>query len=178
METMKAINRRKSVRSYTGEKISREALDTVLQAAYAAPVGMGKYENFHLTVIENREFMQAIEEKASAMFGKPDLHLFYGAPTFILVSSKPDGAEKVGGIDYCNTAAIVENMSLAATDLGVGHCYIWGGVAVLNANPDLVARLNLPEGHTPCSGIILGVTTEEYTDRDIPGQRIGTSYLR
>ena len=171
METMQAINRRKSVRSYTGEKISEEELNTVLQAAYAAPVGMGKYGNFHLTVIENRELLQAIDEKASAMFGKPDVHLFYGAPTFILVSSKPDGAEKVGGIDYCNTAAIIENMSLAATDLGIGHCYIWGGVAVLNANPELVERVGLPEGFTPCSGIILGVTTETYTDRDIPDQR-------
>ena len=37
METMQAILSRKSVRSYTGKKISKDALNTILKAAKAAP---------------------------------------------------------------------------------------------------------------------------------------------
>ena len=45
MNVTDAINRRKSVRSYTGEAPSEAALDAILKAAEEAPVGMGHYQN-------------------------------------------------------------------------------------------------------------------------------------
>lgn len=53
MNTMETICSRKSVRTYTGEQITEEQLNTILKAANAAPVGMGQYEGVHLTVITN-----------------------------------------------------------------------------------------------------------------------------
>lgn len=176
METMRTITSRKSIRSYTGESISDSDLQTVLKAANAAPVGMGKYENAHLTVIQDPEFLKEIETGAAEAFGRPDISIFNGAPTYIVVSAKPYG-ETLGNIDYANTGIIVHNMALAATDLGVGSCYIWGGTMALVANPALVARLNLPEGFVPCGGIVLGISDEAYAPREIP-QRIGTDYVR
>ena len=174
---MKVINSRKSVRSYTGEKISESDLQMILKAAYAAPVGMGKYESVHITVIEKPELLQAIEESAAKLFGRPDLHPFYGAPVFVLVSAKPTH-KSMGNIEYSNAAIIIHSMALAAVELGVGSCYIWGATMALEANPDLLKQLNLPESFLPCSGIILGVTTEQYTERDIPENRIATYYLK
>ncbi|HCC35230.1 MAG TPA: nitroreductase [Ruminococcaceae bacterium] len=177
METMNTINRRKSVRSYTGEKISESILQIILKAANEAPVGMGKYENVHLTVIENQELLQAINEGAAKMFGQPDMQPLYGAPTYILVSEKPS-RDSIGNIEYSNAAIIVHNMALAAVDLGVGTCYIWGATTALGANPALIKQLNLPDGFFPCCGIIVGVTTEQYTVRDFPDNRIETVYLQ
>ena len=175
METMSTITSRRSIRSYTGEGISDSDLQTVLKAANAAPVGMGKYENAHLSVIQDPKLLREIEASAAEALGRPDASIFYGAPTYIVVSAKPYG-DALGNIDYANTGIIVHNMALAATDLGVGSCYIWGGTMALVANPALVARLNLPEGFVPCGGIVLGVSDETYAPREIP-QRIGTNYV-
>ncbi len=177
METRKVINNRKSVRSYTGEKISENDLQAILKAANEAPVGMGRYENVHLTVIEKPELLQAIEENAARMFGRPDMKPLYGAPVYVLVSAKPMN-EAMGNVEYSNAAIIVQNMALTAVDLGVGSCYIWGATMALHTNPDLVRQLSLPEGFSPCCGIVLGVTAETYADRVIPDQRIAINYLK
>ncbi len=177
METMKAINNRKSVRTYTGEKISENDLQTILKAANQAPVGMGRYENVHLTVIEMPELLRAIEENAAKVFGRPDMQPFYGAPIYIVVSAKPMN-KTMSNVEYSNAAIIVQNMALTAVDLGIGSCYIWGATMALSTNPDLVKQLCLPEGFSPCCGIILGVTTEQYSERIIPDNRIIINYLK
>ena len=43
---------------------------------------------------------------------------------------------------------------------------------------DLVKELNLPEGFSPCCGMIVGKTTETYTAREIPEGRIATAYIK
>lgn len=48
MEFKKILNTRKSVRSYTGEKISEETLDAILEAGQASPVGMAYYDKVHM----------------------------------------------------------------------------------------------------------------------------------
>ena len=82
-----------------------------------------------------------------------------------------------GNVPYSNAAVIVENMSLAATDLGLGSCLIWGCIAGLNQKPELVARLGLPEGQVPSCGLVLGETAEILEEREIPADRISVSYL-
>ena len=43
METLKAINNRKSVRSYTGA-LTDEALQTILKAGEESPIGRAQYD--------------------------------------------------------------------------------------------------------------------------------------
>ena len=74
MTTMETICSRKSVRSYTGESITNDELNTILKAANASPVGMGQFDSLHLTVITNAEILNKIEATAAAMFNKPDMH--------------------------------------------------------------------------------------------------------
>lgn len=64
---METICSRKSVRTYTGEQITEEQLNTILKAANAAPVGMGQYEGVHLTVITNTELLDRIDAAGAAM---------------------------------------------------------------------------------------------------------------
>lgn len=174
MTTFETLYSRKSVRKYTGQSISDDQLKQILKAAYAAPVGGAKYENLHLCVITNKDYMNRWEEASCAFFNRPGTHPLYGAPTVVLVSS----ATPMNNANYSNAAIVVHNMALAAAELGLGACHIWGAVAALGEHPELVAELNLPEGMVPCCAVILGQTEEQYTLRDIADERIKTSYMK
>lgn len=155
MNTMETICSRKTIRSYTGENITADELNVILKAANASPVGMGQYDSMHLTVITNEELMNKIDAAGAALFGQPDMHPLYGVPTLVLVSSKkPD--PMMENVAFSNAAIIAHNMALAATDLGVGSCYIWGAIAALSGSAELLKELNLPEGFIPCCAIGLG----------------------
>ncbi len=78
---------------------------------------------------------------------------------------------------YSNAVSIVENMALAATDMGVGACHIWGAVLASLDDEDLVASLGLPEGFIPLCGLSVGKTDEVYKLRDADLSRIATDYL-
>ena len=57
MTAMDSIFSRRSIRSYTGEAPSKEELAKILSACYAAPVGMGRYDSLHVTVVKNADFL-------------------------------------------------------------------------------------------------------------------------
>ncbi len=165
MELKTALNQRKSVRSYTGEPVREEQLARILTAAYEAPIGMGKYDSLHLTIITNRELLDAIDRNAAEFFGRPETHPLYGASMLIVVSSSLEG-----NVGSANTAAVIQNMSLAAVEEGLGSCYIYGATAAMAENRELLAKLKLPEGFFPTGSILLGETDEPYAAREIPAE--------
>lgn len=179
MNTLDTLYSRKSIRSYTGEQITAEELEVILKSACAAPVGMGKYEDVHLTVIQNPELLGKIDAAGAAMFNKPDSHPLYQVPTLILVSSKaPYPTKKITeNLAYSNAAIVVHSMVLAATELGLGACYIWGATSALSMDPELVAELNLPEGFILCGAAGIGKSTEAYSIREIPLDRIAKNVI-
>ena len=176
MNTMETLTSRKSIRSFTGEQISSDELALLLKAANAAPVGMGQYDGVHLTIIQNAELLQKIDVAGAAMFGKPDMHPLYGAPTLILISTKAPapGGENVA---FSNAAIISHNIVLEAVELGIGACHIWGATMALANESSLVSELGLPEGFVPSCAVALGKTDEKYTIREIPIDRITTKTL-
>lgn len=176
MNTIETICSRKSVRNYTGENLTTDKLNIILKAANASPVGMGQFDSLHLTVITNKELLNKIEKVTAEMFGKPDMHPLYNAPTLVLVSSK-EPAPMMENVTYSNAAIMVHNMALAATELGVGSCYIWGAVAATSHNPAILSELKLPEGFIPCCAICLGKTEEKYEPREIPADRIAQTTI-
>ena len=176
MTMMETICSRKSVRSYTGENITAEELEVILKAANASPVGMGQFDSLHLTVITNKELLAKIEASAAAMFGKTDMHPLYGAPTLILVSSRKP-APMMENVAFSNAAIMAHNMALAATELGVGTCYIWGATAAMSRNPEILADLKLPEGFIPCCAMCFGKTDIAYEAREIPEYKIAKTLI-
>ena len=176
MELMDAICSRRSIRKYTGEKISDDELKTILKAAYAAPVGSGAYDTLQLSVVTNEKIIEDINSAAAHMFGRPDARLLYGAPMIIIVSTKVEQGA-LANATYSNVATIIQNMALAAVDLGIGACHIWGALTAFASNSTLIGTLQTPEGYQPCGGLILGKTTEKYELRDIPDGRIKTVFI-
>lgn len=174
MNTFDTLYSRRSIRSYNNEKVGDDDLQKILKAANSAPVGMGKYEDVHLTVVTSEKVLDSIRQAGVAMTHNPDSNILYGAPLFIVVSAKLNGTND--NIAHSNAAIIVQNMALAATELNLGCCHIWGGVMAINSNPDVLASLQIPEGFTPCCGLAIGHSDETYSVRDIP-QRIATDVI-
>lgn len=177
METLETICKRKTIRNYTGEDITNEELDLILKSANASPVGMGQYENVHLTIIKNKDLLDKIDKAGAKMFGKPDMHPLYNVPTLIVISSKNLG-ETMANVAYSNCAIIAHNMALTATELGIGSVYIWGATMALSKDEELVKELKLPAGFFPSCAIGLGKTTEKYETRNIPADRISKNFIK
>ena len=175
METLKTMTCRKSVRSYKNT-LSDADLQKILLSAQAAPIGMGKYDTMHMTVIRNAELLQELDRNAAEFFGDPSRTPLYGAPCLVIIST-PIENPAMGNVQYSNAAMMAEHMCLMATDLGIGSCNIWGAIAALNQKPELVAKLDLPEGHIPCCAVTLGNTDDTFPEREIPADRIAVSYI-
>lgn len=165
METLKAMAMRKSTRAYEPEQITDEALDTVLSAGCLAPVGMGRYDSIHLTVIQKRVFLDKISEASKINAPRKDMgDPFYGAPTAIFISAKKDENMPGATTEMANAACIIENMHLAATDLGLGSVYLMGVVGMTAGNTELHREMGVPNGYTPVSALALGYPVEPLTE--------------
>ena len=86
-------------------------------------------------------------------------NLNYGAKTLIVVSSLP--SHRVG-TDYVNSGIVIENMVLAATDLGIDSCIMGAPIAALAENAELLISVEIPEGYAaPIIGAVFGYATED-----------------
>lgn len=166
------LNARKSIRSYTGECITDEAMKKIIHAANASPVGMGKYDSVHITIVKDKEILSELENNTAKIFNVEGHSFLYGAPELIIVST--NSTDNVG---YSNAAIIAQDMALAAVDENVGACHIWGCIMALQANPALIQKLGIPEGFTPACALAVGVTTETYETREIPENRININEI-
>ena len=176
MTAMDSIFSRKSIRSYTGEAPIKEELDQILRACYAAPVGMGRFDSLHITVVKNGEYLARLEAEAGRQQGREDYHPLYGAPVLVIFSSVFPGIP-TDNSSYSNCAILSQNAALAAVSLGLGACHIWGAIRALNKAPDLLSELNLPEGFLPCCALTLGRTQEKYEKRAVAEDRIMTNVM-
>ena len=115
METLKAIAKRKSTRVFSpDEQISKSALNTILAAGCAAPVGKRDYSSVHLTVIQNPEILGSISKTAQNTMDVKH-NVLYDAPVLVIVSAFKE--QKAPNIEFSNAACIIENMIIACNRL-------------------------------------------------------------
>ena len=143
METLEAIAKRGSSRRYEKKPVSTEMVDMVVKAGCAAPIGYGDYEAFHLTIVESED-----------MIKKLPADKLYDAPVCVIVSAKVNEERK--NINFADAGCLIENMMLAATDIGLGCVYLWGMIMMISGDEDLLKDLGIPEGYKPISGMALG----------------------
>ena len=161
MNTIETIMKRKSTRNYKPEQISEEVLETILKAGMAAPVALAAYDSLHITVVQNGQLIEEIFDAAQDMvFAAIGIRksLDYGAKTLIVVSSRP--AHRIG-MDYANGGIVIENMVLAATDMGVASCIMGAPVAALAENKELLDKIDVPDGFKPVLGVVFGYAEDD-----------------
>jgi nitroreductase len=119
MQFIELARKRYSVRSYKGEPIEDDKLQLVLQAARLAPTAANR-QAFRLIVIltKNRE------SELLRIYSRP---WFVQAPVVICICAIPNEAwVRSDGKDYSDVdaAIVMDHLVLAATDLGLGTCWI------------------------------------------------------
>lgn len=175
METLQAIARRRSTRAFDPTKqLAKVDLDTIVSAGCAAPVGGADYQSLHLTVITDPAALASIVQAAQQVMQMGSNPL-YDATALVVVSAAPE--QKAPNIELANTACIIENMLLAAADLGIDSVYIWGAIAATTTNTELWKKLGVPEGYRPVSGAALGYGMGGGTPERTLSVSLSTNYV-
>lgn len=174
MEFLKTIKKRKSVRKYQSTQVPDTIIDDILKAGCAAPVSLKQYDSLHITVIQNPAILQTISESIKQIRNQQHDPL-YGAPTVILISSKKMPAE---GLDYANFGFVAENMTLAATDQGIGSVVIWGVGLAVQQDKALQAKINLPANFEPIASVAIGYSAEDTSAEKVLGMNITSNIVR
>jgi nitroreductase len=153
MKFIELAEKRRSIRSYKPDPVPDSLLNEVLTAGNLAPTAKN-LQPFHLVVVRNATAREALAKSYPAPF-------FTEAPVVIVVCTEPSKGwtrDRYDGKNYCevDAAIAVDHMTLAATDLGLGTCWIGA------FNPDIVkTALGLPEGIEPLNMLLLGYSAEE-----------------
>lgn len=167
------IMKRRSTRSYKEEQIKEDDLQSILDAGIQAP-SANNCQSWHFTVIQNKEFIQYMNEKSKEIMinsedkrisdaGKGNVNLFYDAPTLIIVSGNED--EISAKVD-CSAA--IENMLLAGESLEIGGVWI-GMLRFFISDNKEVRKLNIPNGFRPFYAVALGYKKHDAVSG--PGKR-------
>lgn len=148
MEVQEAIRRRRSVRSYTEEPVTREDLLTILEAAIWAPSG-GNIQAWVFVAVTDQRTIRDIKAFAPGMFAPP--------PALVVACADLERARARGGrlgaevLTVCDLSMACQNMMLVACSLGLGSC------VVRSFNQTAVSRLlGLPPGIRPELLVTLG----------------------
>lgn len=180
-QVLEAIKSRRSIRKYLPEQIKEEELRAIIEAGLYAPSAHNE-QSWHFTVIRRKELIDRISAMAKEIMAKqsidwvremgsnPQLHLFYGAPTVVIVSMR-----KGAMAPMVDCSAAIENMLLAAESLDIGSC--WNGLARYYFSlKDEVAALNLPQGYEPCYAVALGYKGHR-PSKALPRKEGAVSYI-
>lgn len=176
MDLFKTLFSRKSIRDFDpNQSTSPEDVTIILRAAMASPVARCKYDDLHLTVITDKEWISEMSDYVNEKVTSPRPNApFYNAPTLILISSK---MSENPAIEYCNAGCVVQTMSLAARSLDLGHIILWAFVEHLKEHESLLKRLNLPNGFVPIVAIGIGSSSEQLEFFDRPRHVISVNKI-
>ncbi len=160
-ELMQIIRSRRSTRAFKAALPPREQIMQLVEAAEWAPSGMGKFL-WHFTVVYNAEkSLRLARAVAEAMDCGPEYN-FYGAPVNIIISYQRGEAHALP-----DGSAAMENLLLAATELGLGSCWINQLRECCDA-PGVRAVLTeygVPEDHIVVCSAAIG-----YVDKETPAK--------
>lgn len=145
METWEAITGRRSVRQFTGEPVSDEQLDRLLEAARWAPSGLNNQPWRFMKLTEG-----GLIERLSTMTRYRGT--VAGAAAVIAVFIDHDEMYDRTK-DLQSAGAAIQNILLAADDMGLGAC--WLG-EVLNRREDVETLLAVPERMELMAVVALG----------------------
>lgn len=164
------IMNRTSIRSFTGEPVSREQLETILKAGMAAPTAMN-VQPWRFVVVTDKETI------ASVFAAGPRSKMFTTAGAVIVVCGqttfmrRPFGqpnapeTEQPNKFWYEDCSAAAENILLAATALGLGAVWTAGYPAEERIAP-IASALGIPAGVVPLCIIPIGVPAENPAPKD------------
>lgn len=137
-DIIKAIQERRSIRSYKEDKVSMSDIEKIIDAGMYGPCGLSM-KNRHFTGIVGEKPLNTVNEairqsllnmqidentvpymiKLKEMAGKEDANFLYNAPALIIVSINNDDV-----FGSANSSVSLQNMMLAARSLDLDTCWL------------------------------------------------------
>ncbi len=181
-QTLESIQNRRSTRQYQDKQISDEELQILLDAGIQAPSAMN-LQSWHFTVVQNQELINYISDQSKkgmsqssnqkiASMGNSDMHIFYKAPTVIIVSGK-----KEVGSALVDCSAAIQNMLIAGESIGLGT--VWVGFSRFFFQlGEGVEKLNIPDGYEPFYAIAVGYKQDKSAQGPSPRKGEVINYVK
>lgn len=177
MELLDLMKKRRSIRKYTNEQISKEDLQKILEAgAYAPNAGGG--QRTIIVGVHNKELAKIIGIMNIAKFDRSKLiggyvskeqpsiiddtsikNGFYGAPAVCVIFSPRNFLYGIPDAFCC-----AENMVLEAAALGIGSCIAARAEETFDNDlgRELLKKWEIPETHIARCFVLLGYCNGEY----------------
>ena len=152
------LQKRRSIRKFQDKKVETEKIDTLIEAALRSPSG-GAKNPWEFVVVTDKDLLEKLsmaKERGSA--------LIKGASLGIVVCADP-GKQDIWVEDAAIASTIIH---LAATDLGLGSCWIQIRERMHKGNQPaesyITELLSLPKDLKVLSMVAIG-----YPDEEKPG---------
>jgi nitroreductase len=151
-DALSVIHSRKSVRSFTGQSLSKNALDKIIRAGMAAPTAVNK-QPWAFVVVTDRKTLDTLAT------GLPYAKMLDKAGAAIIVCAIPEKAHgKSPELAVIDAACASENILLAAEALGLGA--VWTAAYPYKDRMEVARKtLNIPQDVIPLNVIPVGYPT-------------------
>lgn len=173
MDFFEVVTNRHSIRSFSSDYVSQDAIDKLLEAAAMAPSAMNSQPwHFYVTRGESRQKIGEIMGQSTHYLEEyievmgPEMYEYAlrwysnlgGAPVVIVCTAEMSDDEHDNASALVGVGAAIENMLLAATALGLGACNISFACYVKD---QIVEEFAIPEERSIVSIIALGYPSDE-----------------
>ena len=162
---IEAIESRRSVRAYKDMPVEHEKLELLAKCGVLAPSAMNKQE-WEVRIVEDKEwidgataaYLKSVEgtDKAKYMLTPTFKNIFRNGSAVIFVGA-PEGL-----FSGENVGCLAQNIMLAATELGLGTCFL-GSVQMIFAEPAMaewLQSLGFSEGYKLRYALAVGYPDE------------------
>jgi nitroreductase len=144
---------RRSVRSFTDEKLTDAQVSALINAFQASPAGMHQFDVLTGITVEKDANLQLVESATD--------NACYGAPFLFVLAAK-------NGSDFAerDVSVAAENIMIEATRLGLGSVYVMGGAVNLAKHADVCVQLGIPAGFSPLVIVPVGHAAQPVATED------------
>ena len=150
MEFIELLQKRRSIRKFTTQKVETEKVEMLIRAALTSPTGNGK-NHWDFIIVEDIETLLALSES-----NPHGAKFISDAPLAIVVVGDPQKSDT--WVEDCSIASII--LQLEAEDLGLGSCWVQVHNREHNktrmANEYIKELLGVPQGKSVLSIVAIG----------------------
>ncbi|MBE0539139.1 MAG: nitroreductase family protein [Ignavibacterium sp.] len=154
MDIQEALLNRRSIRKYNDQKISKENINKILEAAMYAPSAMN-LQPWQFIVIDDKFVL------TETITSIPYAEMLKQSAAAILVCGDSN-IEKNESWLLQNCSAVIQNILLSALGLGIGSCWI-GIHGMSDIVKNIKHQFKLPDNIIPVALISLGYPDETVT---------------
>lgn len=166
---MDILLKRRSIRKYKNESISKEQLEMILKAGLISPSGRNR-RPWEFIVVEDKEVLKKLSKARDH-----GASMLENAGAAIVVYANPELTD-VWTEDCC---IVMSNMHLMAASLGIGSCWIQGRLRVSSdgrTTEDYIRELlGVPENYKLEAMLSLGIPDEfpeGHRLEDVPMEKV------